>query len=293
MHQERNPATVSQLLTQILELQNKVNALSDAREFYDSETATHGPSQPSTFPSPRTTRSRDSGLAHDTRSIMGTSGNVFERPPAREGRTSTLFKKSKTLASSSQELRPGIPGNTKRPESEMRREPQNSSILVPRFQSGGGLLDHTGGTYSHHDMIGYPRFPTSAWHLGKILTPWNLKARKSISRLKCVQNQQILISQCTGSKKLGPQNQLTNLWHHDRFWSEQNFFDFEKLDAMIASVEETSQQARSLPKKSKCRRAARSKIRPILTRETNCLHDLRAFPCNRSLWRSTRTLSFV
>ena len=44
-------------------------------------------------------------------------------------------------ASSSQELRPDIAGNTKRPESETRREPQNSSILVPRFQSGGGLLD--------------------------------------------------------------------------------------------------------------------------------------------------------
>ena len=35
------------------------------------------------------------------------------------------------------------------------------------------------------------------------------------------------------------------------------------------------------------------KIRPILTRETNCLHDLRAFSCNRSLWSSTRTLRFV
>ena len=139
MHQERNPATVSQLLTQILELQNKVNYLSDAREFYDSETATHGPSQPSTIAIPRTIRSRDSGLPHDTRNIMGTSGNVFERPPAREGRTSTLFNNSKNLASSSQETRPDIPRNTKRPKSEMRREPQNSSILVPRFQSGGGV----------------------------------------------------------------------------------------------------------------------------------------------------------
>ena len=35
------------------------------------------------------------------------------------------------------------------------------------------------------------------------------------------------------------------------------------------------------------------KIRPILTRESNCLHDLRAFSCNRSLWSSTRTLRFV
>ena len=33
MHQEKNPPTVSQLFTQIQELQNKVNSLSDEREF--------------------------------------------------------------------------------------------------------------------------------------------------------------------------------------------------------------------------------------------------------------------
>ena len=31
----------------------------------------------------------------------------------------------------------------------MRRESQNSSIPVPLFQSGGGLLNHISGTYSH------------------------------------------------------------------------------------------------------------------------------------------------
>ena len=46
-------------------------------------------------------------------------------------------------------------------------------------------------------------------------------------------------------------------------------------------------------KKSKCRRAACSKRRPILTRETICLHDLRAFPCNRSSWSTAKTLRFV
>ena len=57
MHQERNPTIVSQLLTEIQDLQNK--ALSDTREFYDRETAsssgaTHVPSEPSTIPIPRT-----------------------------------------------------------------------------------------------------------------------------------------------------------------------------------------------------------------------------------------------
>ena len=50
------------------------------------------------------------------------------------------------LFSTIQELRPDIPGNTMVPEREIRREPQNSSIRVPRFHSGGGILNHTGGT---------------------------------------------------------------------------------------------------------------------------------------------------
>ena len=107
MHQERNPTTVSRLLTQIQDLQNKVNSLSEARENHDPESgsssgSTHVLSQPSTNPSPKTTPCRDSGLPHDTRHFAGTSGNVFERLPAREGRTSTLFNKSKNAASSSQ-----------------------------------------------------------------------------------------------------------------------------------------------------------------------------------------------
>ena len=135
VHQERNPTTVSQLLTQIQDLQNKVRSFSEPRELYDPETAsssgaTHVPSQPS---SPRTVPCRDSGLPHDTRNIVGTSGYVFERLPARGGRTPTLFNNSQNLATS-QESRPDTAGNTQRLESEMRRETQNSSKLVPRVQ---------------------------------------------------------------------------------------------------------------------------------------------------------------
>ena len=133
---------------------------------------------------------RDSGLPHDTRNIVGTSGNVFERLPALKDEpllSSTILK---NLTSSSQELRPDTAGNTKGQESEMRRESQNSSISAPRFQSGGGLLNHT-----HSGM-----FRNCIWE--SLLTPWNFKAGKSTSILEYVQNQQILISQCTVSKKL-------------------------------------------------------------------------------------------
>ena len=39
MQEERNPTTVSQLLTQIQDSQNEVNSLCVAREFYDLDTA--------------------------------------------------------------------------------------------------------------------------------------------------------------------------------------------------------------------------------------------------------------
>ena len=82
MHQKKNPTTVTQLLTQIQDLQNKVNSLSDAREPDDLATASssgasHVPSESSTVPSPSTMFCCDSGLPHDTRNSMGTSGNIF------------------------------------------------------------------------------------------------------------------------------------------------------------------------------------------------------------------------
>ena len=39
MQQEEKPSTVDQFMAQIQELQDKVNALNDAREFSDPETA--------------------------------------------------------------------------------------------------------------------------------------------------------------------------------------------------------------------------------------------------------------
>ena len=83
------PSTMSQLLSQIRTLHDKVNALNELKEFHDPQTASssgmsHVPSQPSRIPSPIGMLNRDSGLPHCTRNSMGTSGNVFENPPAPE-----------------------------------------------------------------------------------------------------------------------------------------------------------------------------------------------------------------
>ena len=88
LQRRKNPTTVSQLVTQIQDFQNKVNSSSDAREFYDPETASssgtfHVPSELLRIPSPRGTLSRDSGLPLDTRNILGKSGNVCESLPPR------------------------------------------------------------------------------------------------------------------------------------------------------------------------------------------------------------------
>ena len=76
VHQERNPTTVSQLLTQIHDLQNKVNSLTDARDFYDPSQLLNIPSprgtQPLAIPSTRRIHCRDSVLPLGTRNSMGT-----------------------------------------------------------------------------------------------------------------------------------------------------------------------------------------------------------------------------
>ena len=105
MQQKENPSTVNQLMAQIQELQDKVNPLNDAKEFYDPETASssglsHVPSQPKSIPSPRGMISCDSCLLLDTRNSLGASGHVFEGPPARGEPSSALFENPKNVASS-------------------------------------------------------------------------------------------------------------------------------------------------------------------------------------------------
>ena len=73
------------MMAQIQDFQNKVNSLSDAREFHDPESrsssgATHVPDQTSTILSSRTLPRCDSGLPRNTLNGTGITGHVFERP---------------------------------------------------------------------------------------------------------------------------------------------------------------------------------------------------------------------
>ena len=148
---------MSQLLAHIQDLQNQVNSMSDAREFNDPDTASSSgasqvPSQHLTIPSSRGMPRRDSGLPPFTRNTLGTPGKVFESLLLKKDHPQLSSKNSTNLASSSCGLRPETTGKTLVQEREVKREPLNSSIPVPRFPRGAGVLDHTGGTYSHNSF---------------------------------------------------------------------------------------------------------------------------------------------
>ena len=65
----------------------------------------------------------------------------------------------------------------------MKRESLNTPIQSPHFQSRRGMLNNTGGTYSHSGLMDYPSIPITEWNLRKFLTLWNFKAGRSTSEL--------------------------------------------------------------------------------------------------------------
>ena len=129
--------------------------------------------------------------------------------------------------------------------------------------------------------------------LGNFLTLWNFKAGKSPSKLKDVQRQQILISQALDQRSWDSKiNWRTFDIAVDCGANRVPWLQYAWWDDCVC-IEKASQHADTIPKKSMRRRAACSKTRSFLTRKTNCIHDLRAFPCYWSLWSSTRTLRLI
>ena len=136
------------------------------------------------------------------------------------------------------------------------------------------------------------RFHNCIWEHFLIL--WFFIAGKSTSRLMYVRNQQILISQCTGWKKLTKQRQLTNLWRRDRLWCETiaptTFFFFALFASALKRLLDKHIHFR---KRESVEEQRAQKYDRFLWGRQIALHDLRAMPCNRRLWSGTRTLRFV
>ena len=106
---------------------------------------------------------------------------------------------------------------TARRESGMKRASVNTSIQSLHFQGSSGMLNHTGGTYSHR---GYDGLSEKSFYG---MESWKISWLCGISKLEGqLQNW----GPSTNSRSSGPYaldqgswdcpNQLTNLWHRDR-----------------------------------------------------------------------------
>ena len=172
----------------------------------------------------------DSGLLHETRNFTGTPGNVFERPLA-------TFFNSKNLASSSQEFRSDITRTTKRPESQKRREPLNTSIPLPHFQKGGGMLNHNWWNLFSQWYDGQSEisdFRNCIWE--KFLTLWNFKARKSTLRLKFVRKTAYPRLTMHWIKEVEMAKPNDELMASRSNVGRTDFTDFDMVDVTIASA---------------------------------------------------------
>ena len=118
----------------------------------------------------------------------------------------------------------------------MKREPLNKSIPLPHFQNGDGMLNHTGGTYSHSGMMNYPRFPISELHLGKFrdsmeFQSWKVNFKTEVcSKTENPHLTKHWIKEVEMAKSMG------ELMTSRSIVERTDFPDFDMLDAMIASA---------------------------------------------------------
>ena len=91
------------------------------------------PSQPLRMASPRGMLSLDSCLQPDTRNFYGTSGNVFEDPPAPHEPTAARFGNARSLADTHCELVSLNTGRLAARTDELERNTQNFAPPTPRF----------------------------------------------------------------------------------------------------------------------------------------------------------------
>ena len=109
---------------------------------------------------------RDSALPTITRNTSGNSGNFLGDPQLEKDLPQLFSKIRESHLLRIVEMGPESSDKNLGSRRDVTRKPQDSSKVVPCFQRGADLTDHTGGTYSHDGVIDYPRFPISEMHLG-------------------------------------------------------------------------------------------------------------------------------
>ena len=171
--------------------------------------------------------SRDSPMPRDTRNTLGTSGNVFECLPAREGPSSALFENSRNLASSSCGMEQ---------ESRMRRDAQSSTKPNPNQEKVQRPLYHTGGTYSHNGVMDYPRYSILEMHLGKFPDSVEFQSWKVNFKTEVCANSQFPHITMHWIKEVEIAKSIDDLMMSQSIEGRRDFSDFEVLDARIASA---------------------------------------------------------
>ena len=223
---------MNQLVSEIQELQNKVNSLTDARDFHDPEGprspgASHVPTRPLTIPSRSEKPSREPAMPNDTRNAMGISGNVFESLPAREGQFSPRFENSRNLALSPCEMKQ---------DSRMRRDAQSSTIPNPSQEGVQGPLFHSGGTYSRNGVMYYPRFSILEMHLGTFPDPMEFQSWKVNFKTEVCASSQFPRITMHWITKIEMAKSTDDLKTSQSITGRTDFPDYDLLDAKIASV---------------------------------------------------------
>ena len=155
----------------------------------------------------------------------------------------------------------------------VRREPQDSSTPVHRFQKGAGILHDTGGTYSHCGMMDYPRFPISELHLGKFPDSFEFETWEVNFKTDVCANSVLLQITMHWIKEVEKAKSIDCLMTSRSMTGRTDVPNYCTSDAMIASALKKLLTHVHF-EKCKCRRATSSVTRPILTRKAHCLHDL-------------------
>ena len=168
-------------------------------------------------------------LPHDTRNIMGVSGNVFERPCAQEGQSSTFFNNSNSLASSSQELRPDT--TTRRRERVKWKENRwirQSLYSISKVEVAWWILSQWYDAFSETSI--------SEMHLGKFQDSMEFQSWKANFKNEvCTRTAKPQITM-HWIKEVKIAKSIDELMTSRSIVVRTDFPDFDTLDAMIASA---------------------------------------------------------
>ena len=298
LHQERNPKTVSQLLTQIQELQNKVNSLSDAWEYHDPESRSSSGATP---------RSRSSLYYSESQNHASSRLWIAARYTENYGylkkrffftttcsRMTILynfqqFKEFDILSLSGIEVLT-LPKQQGEERDEMKRESLNTSLLSFHFQSRSDMLNHTDGSFfsQNYDRLS-ENFCSRNWILGNFMTLWNFKAGKPTSGLRFVPEQTILRSIMHWIKEVQITKSIDELVISRSIEERIDVPDFDMLDTMITSALKKLLNTQVHFRKSESVEEQRAQKSDRFLGGRRIAHMIHEHFCAiRNLWSSTR-----